>query len=125
MTVSLHCFFPVQLVFFQYNSKNMRDRSVITFSVPRIRQFLRFVLGVLIVSLSITASLLSITLFLLREHFSQSSHDLHDSTTSEEDRFSCKSHGKFFTDLEIQSIKIINIYFFFSFIFNIYWLNYH
>lgn len=76
----------------------MRGRRAITFSVSRIRLFSRFIVGVLVVSLSITASLLSITLFLLRGRFSQPWRNLRNSTGSEEDGFSCKLHGKFFTD---------------------------
>ncbi|VDK85973.1 unnamed protein product [Onchocerca ochengi] len=63
----------------------MRGRSAIRFSVPRIRLFLQFVTGVLIISISITASLLSITLFLLRGHFSYSWRNLRDSKNSGDD----------------------------------------
>ncbi|KAL3998540.1 Glycosyltransferase 92 family protein [Acanthocheilonema viteae] len=70
----------------------MRARSAITLSVPRIHLLLRFMLGVLLVSLSITTSLLSITVFLLRERFSQPWRNLRDSIASDEDSFSCKLH---------------------------------
>ncbi|VBB28647.1 unnamed protein product, partial [Acanthocheilonema viteae] len=73
-------------------SVNMRARSAITLSVPRIHLLLRFMLGVLLVSLSITTSLLSITVFLLRERFSQPWRNLRDSIASDEDSFSCKLH---------------------------------
>ncbi|CAG9534520.1 unnamed protein product [Cercopithifilaria johnstoni] len=70
----------------------MRGRSAITLPFSRIRLFLRFILGVLIVSLSITASLLSITLFLLRGRFSQPWSNLRDISITEKNAFSCKMH---------------------------------
>ncbi|VDK79010.1 unnamed protein product [Litomosoides sigmodontis] len=69
-----------------------RGRRAITLSVPRIRLFLRFTVGVLVVSLSITALLLSVTLFLLRGRSSQPSRNLRNSAGSEEDGFSCNLH---------------------------------
>uniref|UniRef100_A0A0R3RSE9 Reverse transcriptase n=1 Tax=Elaeophora elaphi TaxID=1147741 RepID=A0A0R3RSE9_9BILA len=70
----------------------MRGRLAITLSAPRIRLFLRFILGVLVISISITASLLSITLFLLRDRFSHTRYYLRASMANEEDGFSCKLH---------------------------------
>ncbi|EFO27977.1 hypothetical protein LOAG_00502 [Loa loa] len=70
----------------------MRGRFAIRLPVLRIRLFLQFILGVLIISLSVTTSLLSITLFLLREDFSQPWRNLSESTKNGEDGFSCKLH---------------------------------
>ncbi|KAK6106185.1 Glycosyltransferase 92 family protein [Brugia pahangi] len=71
----------------------MRGCSAIRFSIPRIRLFLKFIIGVIIVSLSITALLLSITLFLLRQRFSQPWLNLRDSTATGDDGFLCKQHA--------------------------------
>uniref|UniRef100_A0A5S6PBZ8 Glycosyltransferase family 92 protein n=1 Tax=Brugia malayi TaxID=6279 RepID=A0A5S6PBZ8_BRUMA len=71
----------------------MRGYSTIRFSIPRIRLFLKFIIGVIIVSLSITALLLSITLFLLRERFSQPWLNLRGSTATGDDGFLCKQHA--------------------------------
>uniref|UniRef100_A0A915Q641 Glycosyltransferase family 92 protein n=1 Tax=Setaria digitata TaxID=48799 RepID=A0A915Q641_9BILA len=63
---------------------------------PHARLFLQFFFGVLLISLSITALLLSTSLFLLRGHGSRSLPELYDdSTDAEEDGFSCKLRGKF------------------------------
>ncbi|KAM3720342.1 Glycosyltransferase family 92 protein [Dirofilaria immitis] len=62
--------------------------STIKFYIPRIRLFVLFIIQILIVSLSVTALLLSISIFLLRGRFSYSWRNLR--TNSGEDGFPCE-----------------------------------